>query len=128
MKRFSIAFLLCLFLPLTVLTDELWSEEYYRAVDSTGELTEAEKIDLDETWLEFMQNIGSILRCLIPQRSGMTVRTLPRWRAIITRTVATARRVTDASDLSAWYPADIFDFFLQTASAYVTVISEYRKG
>ena len=42
MRKSLIALLLvCLCLPLTALAEELWSEAYYRAVDATGELSDA---------------------------------------------------------------------------------------
>ena len=56
MKRFLIVFLMvCLCLPVTALAEEPWSEEYYRASDGTGDLTDAEQADLDETCLSFMR-------------------------------------------------------------------------
>jgi len=40
---------------LTVRAEELWSEEYYRAADSTGNLSDAERDSLDEDCLAFVE-------------------------------------------------------------------------
>ena len=50
-----LALVLCLS-PLTVLASDLWSEEYYRAVDTSRELTQTEQDDLDSLCLTFMKN------------------------------------------------------------------------
>ena len=55
--RFTALFLaVCLALgSVTALADGLWSDEYYRAADTSGDLTEAEQEDLDEYCLRIMQ-------------------------------------------------------------------------
>ena len=56
MAKKCAAFLLLLLFVLPILSsaEELWSEEYYRAQDSTGELTDSEQTELDELCLAFM--------------------------------------------------------------------------
>ena len=58
-KRFAaitLIFVLCLSLfCLPVRADELWSEDYYRAVDTSGELTDAQQTSLDGDCIDFMK-------------------------------------------------------------------------
>ncbi|MCR5648852.1 MAG: TPM domain-containing protein [Oscillospiraceae bacterium] len=68
MKRFAAAallalFILCLLAPLAAADGE-WSEEYYRAVDLTGETTDAEEVSLDENCIDFINEFGVDLAML----------------------------------------------------------------
>ena len=59
MKKTLICFvlllvLLCQLLP-AALADDLWSEDYYRIVDVTGEISDAERDELDEICIELMR-------------------------------------------------------------------------
>ena len=56
-------FILCLLAPLAA-ADGGWSEEYYRAVDLTEELSEAEEISLDEDCLAIVREYGVDLALL----------------------------------------------------------------
>ena len=44
--------------------EEMWSEDYYRASDTSGELSDAETESLDQICLEFMQNYKADLSLL----------------------------------------------------------------
>ena len=66
MKRrllaFSLLFILCASVcAVPARADDLWSEDYYRAVDRTGALTEAQRDELDESCIAFMRRYGSDL-------------------------------------------------------------------
>ena len=41
--------------PSAVYAEEMWSKDYYRAVDTSGELSEEEKLSLDQRCIEFME-------------------------------------------------------------------------
>ena len=41
--------------PSAVYAEEMWSKDYYRAVDTSGELSEEEKLSLDQCCIEFME-------------------------------------------------------------------------
>ena len=48
-----------LFMPEAIAASEMWSEEYYRAYDNTGELTELKRNDLDSACIESMKLYGA---------------------------------------------------------------------
>ena len=62
---------LLLLVPLgTAWADPLWSEEYYRAGDTAGILTETQKTDLDQTCISFMKEWNTDLVLMgFPQES-----------------------------------------------------------
>ncbi|MBO6010735.1 MAG: TPM domain-containing protein [Oscillospiraceae bacterium] len=80
MKRIAAAALtalliLCLFAPLALAEGD-WSEDYYRAVDLTGELTEAEEVSLDEDCIDFIKEFGVDLAMLAVNAESREGRTL----------------------------------------------------
>ena len=60
--------MLALILPLTVSAKEAWSEDYYRALDSTEELSDARVRDLDAMCLDFMKenHTDLVLAAVVP--------------------------------------------------------------
>ncbi len=48
-----------LFIPVSTAASEMWSEDYYRANDNTGGLSDAEREDLDRDCIEFMKKYGA---------------------------------------------------------------------
>ncbi len=61
--------LISMILPVTVPAKEAWSEDYYRVLDSTGELSDTKVKDLDAKCLDFMKEYGTdlVLAAVLPE-------------------------------------------------------------
>ncbi|MCR5417666.1 MAG: TPM domain-containing protein [Lachnospiraceae bacterium] len=80
---FMAAFFLGLMLLMTrsVFAEKLWNEDFYRAVDGTGDLSDAQRNDLDKLCIEFMKNYHmdlSLLAVSSERREGMSLEEVGR--------------------------------------------------
>ena len=63
-------------LPGPAFADELWSEDYYRAVDANGRISEAEREDLDKLCLQTMKDYGVDVAILSVETQDLEISTL----------------------------------------------------
>ena len=73
----ALLLLACLLLPVWASAEDPWSEEYYRAVDATGTLTDEEELAFDGQCIAFMKRFRTDLAFLAVQTEkydGFTLR------------------------------------------------------
>nr|MCR5625713.1 hypothetical protein [Lachnospiraceae bacterium] len=71
-----------LIMPATLKASDLWNEDYYRANDLTGELSVAERDDLDAGCIEFMKEYETDLVLLSVREEDYTGKTLAESAAL----------------------------------------------